>query len=54
VADIRAVLAKCRENGIIPIDNEPRHGAEGKLIAFINPKTTGGVLIELVQMPEEE
>ena len=40
-------LNKCRAAGIALIDEVPRLGAEGKRIAFLHPKSTGGVLIEL-------
>ncbi len=49
VDDIRAVLARLRERGVRLIDDEPRAGAEGALVAFIHPASTGGVLVELVQ-----
>jgi len=49
VPDIRASLAKANEAGFKPLNSEPRLGAEGRLIAFLDPKTTGGVLIELTQ-----
>lgn len=47
VDDLIAALARCREAGIELIDEEPRPGAEGKRIAFLHPKSTNGVLIEL-------
>lgn len=47
VDDIDATLARCRRAGIALIDEKPRLGAEGKRIAFLHPKSTGGVLIEL-------
>jgi methylmalonyl-CoA epimerase len=49
VADIHAALAELKARGIRAIDAAPRPGAEGKLVAFLHPKTTGGVLIELQQ-----
>ncbi len=48
VEDIEGVLARMKEAGVTLIDESPRRGAEGK-IAFIHPKSTGGVLLELVQ-----
>ncbi len=51
VDDLRAELARLKALGIQLIDREPRRGAEGKLIAFIHPKETAGVLIELCQTP---
>lgn len=47
VDDIDATLARCRQAGITLIDETPRQGAEGKRIAFLHPKSTGGILIEL-------
>jgi methylmalonyl-CoA/ethylmalonyl-CoA epimerase len=49
VEDIRAALAELKARGIRLIDEEPRAGAEGSLIAFVHPAGTGGVLIELKQ-----
>ena len=47
VDDLDATLARCRSAGITLIDETPRVGAEGKRIAFLHPKSTGGILIEL-------
>ena len=49
VDDIDAALAKHRESGARLIDNEPRMGANNMRIAFIHPKASGGVLVELCQ-----
>ena len=49
VADIEAKLAELRAEGVRLIDERPRRGAHGSLIAFLHPKATGGVLIELCQ-----
>lgn len=49
VSDIRVAMAAARAAGCTPIDPAPRPGARGRLIAFLRPATTGGVLIELVQ-----
>jgi methylmalonyl-CoA/ethylmalonyl-CoA epimerase len=51
VADICAEVARLRDAGLTLIDEQPRRGANGNLIAFINPRATGGVLIELCQRP---
>src|SRR5437762_7734005 len=51
VADIRAALADLKSKGTRLIDEEPRTGAGGCLVAFIHPSSTGGVLIELVESP---
>jgi len=47
VDDLDATLERCRRAGIRLIDEKPRIGAEGKRIAFLHPKSTGGVLVEL-------
>ena len=47
VDDLDGMLARCREAGVELIDEVPRIGAEGKRIAFLHPRSTGGVLIEL-------
>jgi methylmalonyl-CoA/ethylmalonyl-CoA epimerase len=49
VPDIRAALAELKSRGARLIDEQPRPGAEGSLIAFVHPAATGGVLIELKQ-----
>ncbi len=49
VDDIRAVLAQLKESGARLIDESPRVGAGGCLVAFIHPSSTDGVLLELVQ-----
>jgi methylmalonyl-CoA epimerase len=49
VDDIRKELAKFKSNGARLIDEEPRVGARGCLVAFIHPQSAGGVLLELVQ-----
>src|SRR3989454_49538 len=49
VDDIRAALAQLKARGARLIDNEPRPGAEGALVAFIHPSSAQGVLIELKQ-----
>ncbi|HHY62389.1 MAG: methylmalonyl-CoA epimerase [Bacillota bacterium] len=49
VDDIDAALDKMRAEGIRLIDEKPRYGAGGARIAFLHPKATGGVLIELCE-----
>jgi len=49
VKDIEASLAKLKSEGARLIDEKPRIGAEGCLVAFVHPSSTGGVLLELVQ-----
>jgi methylmalonyl-CoA/ethylmalonyl-CoA epimerase len=49
VEDIRAALAKLKREGARLIDETPRIGAEGCLVAFVHPASANGVLLELVQ-----
>lgn len=49
VENIHDALAQLRARGVRLIDETPRAGAEGALIAFIHPASTGGVLVELKQ-----
>jgi len=49
VKDIRATMAQLKATGTDLIDQEPRTGARGCLVAFIRPSSTNGVLLELVQ-----
>jgi len=51
VHDIRRTLAELKQKGGRLIDEEPRVGARGCLVAFVHPSSTGGVLLELVQQP---
>ena len=48
--DIRSDLAHFKAAGLQLIDEEPRPGAGGHLVAFLHPRSTGGILIELVQV----
>lgn len=49
VDNIEAAIADLMEKGVRMIDEKPRYGAGGSAIAFIHPKATGGVLLELCQ-----
>ena len=49
VKDIEAALDELKGKGIRLIDETPRHGAGGARIAFLHPKATGGVLVELCE-----
>lgn len=49
VKDIIAELARLKTSGVRLIDETPRKGAHGNTIAFLHPKSTGGVLTELCQ-----
>ena len=53
VDNLETQLAFLREKGVKLIDEKPRQGAEGSLIAFVHPDSTGGVLIELSQPAPE-
>ena len=49
VDDIKTSLAILKQKGMRLIDESPRIGAEGCLVAFVHPSSTNGVLLELVQ-----
>ncbi|MDR1651478.1 MAG: methylmalonyl-CoA epimerase [Synergistaceae bacterium] len=49
VDDLESCLAELRANGVRLIDETPRAGAGGAMIAFVHPKATGGILLELSQ-----
>jgi methylmalonyl-CoA/ethylmalonyl-CoA epimerase len=49
VPDIKQSLNELKEGGVRLINEEPRTGAEGMLIAFLHPKSTAGILMELAQ-----
>jgi methylmalonyl-CoA/ethylmalonyl-CoA epimerase len=51
VDDIHVALADLKQKGARLIDEQPRPGAGGCLVAFVHPSSTGGVLLELVQNP---
>lgn len=53
VDDIVAALAELKARGVRLIDEAPRPGAHGSLVAFIHPSSTHGVLVELKQAREE-
>jgi len=53
VDDIAAVLARLKERGVRLIDDAPRPGAHGSLVAFIHPSSAHGVLVELMQAGEQ-
>jgi methylmalonyl-CoA/ethylmalonyl-CoA epimerase len=50
VDDIAAALVRLKERGIRLIDEAPRPGAHGSLVAFIHPSSAHGVLVELMQV----
>lgn len=49
VSDIRAALDRLKRAGVRLIDDAPRAGAGGHLVAFLHPKAMGGTLVELVE-----
>jgi len=49
VPDLDAALARCRAAGYRLVDEVPRAGAAGRRIAFVHPKATGGILLELTE-----
>ncbi len=53
VPDIRAAMEALKSRGYTLIDQEPKAGAGGHLVAFVHPKSTGGVLLELSQKVAE-
>jgi methylmalonyl-CoA epimerase len=52
VPDLADALARCRESGLELVDQAPRRGAGGHLVAFLHPRSTGRALIELVEVRE--
>lgn len=54
VEDIHASMKRMREEGFVLINDEPKRGADNKLVCFIHPKSSGGVLIELCQEITQE
>lgn len=51
VADIAKALETAQASGVQAIDTKPRAGAHGTRVAFLHPKSLGGVLLELCQKP---
>jgi methylmalonyl-CoA/ethylmalonyl-CoA epimerase len=49
VADIKAEMKRLQSEGIRTLNDQPKQGADNKLICFLHPKDTNGVLIELCQ-----
>ena len=49
VADIRAEMARLRAAGFTLLNEEPKPGADNKLVCFVHPKSAAGVLVELCQ-----
>jgi len=49
VADINSEMERLKNNGFILLNETPKQGADNKLVCFLHPKDTNGVLIELCQ-----
>ncbi|CAN5916038.1 methylmalonyl-CoA epimerase [soil metagenome] len=49
VGDIRAEMSRLREEGFQLLNEEPKRGADNKLVCFVHPKSAQGVLVELCQ-----
>lgn len=47
VKDIKAEMERLRKEGFVLLNEEPKRGADNKLVCFVHPKSTNGVLIEL-------
>ena len=54
VADIRAEMKRLEAEGFRLINQEPKRGADNKLVCFVHPKSANGVLVELCQSIEPE
>jgi methylmalonyl-CoA/ethylmalonyl-CoA epimerase len=51
VDDLEAALAELKAKGVPLIDEEPRRGGRGHMVAFVHPKGNHGLLVELIQAP---
>ena len=49
VADIRAEMARLKAEGFKLLNEEPKRGADNKLVCFVHPRSANGVLVELCQ-----
>jgi methylmalonyl-CoA/ethylmalonyl-CoA epimerase len=49
VDDIKAEMARLKSEGFVLLSDEPKRGADNKLVCFVHPKSAGGVLVELCQ-----
>ena len=54
VADIGGYLRRLREQGVRLVDDEPRPGGMGTMVAFIHPQEFDGLLVELVEVRPQE
>ena len=53
VDDIEAEIKSLLDKGVVMIDQKPRLGAHHTKVAFIHPKSSNGILVELVELPKE-
>jgi len=53
VDDLPGALAELKAKGVPLIDEEPRKGGRGHMVAFVHPKGNHGLLVELIQKPQE-
>ncbi|RAK63471.1 methylmalonyl-CoA epimerase [Hymenobacter edaphi] len=53
VDDIRAEMQRLRAEGFVLLNEEPKRGADNKLVCFVHPKSAHGVLVELCQSIKE-
>ena len=51
VDDLEAALAELKDKGVPLIDDAPRRGGRGHMVAFVHPKGNHGLLVELIQKP---
>ncbi len=52
VEDLEAALVQLKENGVRLIDEAPRRGGRGHMVAFVHPRGNHGLLVELIQRPD--
>lgn len=49
VDDIRAELERLEKEGFVPLNREPKRGADNKWVVFLHPRSANGILVELCQ-----
>lgn len=54
VSDIKSEMSRLEKEGFVLLQKEPSAGADNKLVCFLHPKSTNGMLIELVQERQDE
>ena len=53
VADLERALAELKQKGVALIDERPRRGGRGHMVAFVHPRSNHGLLVELIQAPRD-